>query len=362
MTLRPTSNIRPRQDPLFLKQLVNKFSSREIAASSVLQLNLKTVEENQTRFLSKVQKVFTMPNNTFIHFKGFFEDHNSKLIFVSLSTIVNLIDCALCGGIVWFERYYANDRRILTNKIVSFVSILVLAYLPVVVPTDIANYLIGPLNADYCFFFQFYRAYLRDVFFFYLNCIVVARYVFIFWLKNPTFIDDEFWSVFICIEGMVLTLIPSLVAMMVPQKHSFFYYACSDTDPLPDYKYGKLLYSQIEILVTLVIHVVLIARIKFYRLKVSTPVHRRSMDDTSLASLALNLVQIIWGIAHLSLQVVVSKFTLEEANQFPNYLFMYAYHLLLPPLSVFVVSIVYYIKHQHLRAKVFEKFKELLRC
>ena len=223
MILRPTSNIRPRQDPLFLKQLVNKFSSREIAASSVLQLNLKTVEENQTRFLSKVQKVFTMPNNTFIHFKGFFEDHNSKLIFVSLSTIVNLINCALCGGIVWFERYYPNDWRILTNKIVSFVSILVLAYLPVVVPTDIANYLIGPLNADYCFFFQFYRAYLRDVFFFYLNCIVVARYVFIFWLKNPTFIDDEFWSVFICIEGMVLTLIPSLVAMMVPQKHSFFY-------------------------------------------------------------------------------------------------------------------------------------------
>ena len=86
-----------------------------------------------------------MQNNTFIHFEGFFEDYNSKLIFVTLSIILNLINCVLCGGIVWFERHYTNDRRILTNKIVSFVSINVFALLPIAAATDFANYLIGPL-------------------------------------------------------------------------------------------------------------------------------------------------------------------------------------------------------------------------
>ena len=69
-----------------------------------------------------------MQNNTFIHFEGFFEDYNSKLIFVTLSIILNLINCVLCGGIVWFERHYANDRRILTNKIVSLSALMYLLY------------------------------------------------------------------------------------------------------------------------------------------------------------------------------------------------------------------------------------------
>ena len=303
-----------------------------------------------------------MQNNTFIHFEGFFEDYNSKLIFVTLSIILNLINCVLCGGIVWFERHYANDRRILTNKIVSFVSINVFALLPIAAATDFANYLIGPLNAGYCFFFYVYRSYIKTMFLFYLNCIVVVRYVFIFWLKNPTSIDDEFWSSFIGILGTILSLIASLIAMLVPQKHSPFYYACADIDPRPDRKHGKLLYPQTEILITLVIHVVFIGRIKYYKSKISSPAPQSSMEETSLASLALNLVQVIWATVHISLQVVINRFTLEEANQFPNYLFMYAYHLLLPPISIFVISFVYYIKHQHLRAKVFKKIKELLKC
>ena len=307
-----------------------------------------------------------MANNTYQHFSGFFEDQISKTIFITISGAINLIGLVLCGGIVWFERNCTNEKRILTNKIVSLICLYALAIGPLMFVTDFASYFFGPLNAHYCFFFHLFRGFIRSQLLFFLNSIVVARYVFIFWLKNPASLDDDFWGTIVGIYGAVLSLVANVALMLLPQKQSIFYYACADLDPRPDYKHGKLFYPQIEILATIVIHVILISRIKYYKLTNDNQSHGESsviksyLNKSSLASLALNCVLIAWAAFYLSFQLVINTIDLDKANLYPSYIFMHAYQLLLPTMSIFVTSGVFYVKHQHLRIKVFNKLKEML--
>ena len=79
-----------------------------------------------------------------------------------------------------------------------------------------------------------------------LNSIVVACYFFIFWLKNPASLDDDFWGTIIGIYAAVFSLIANTTLMLVPQRYSIFYYACADLDPRPDNKHGMLFYPKLR--------------------------------------------------------------------------------------------------------------------
>jgi hypothetical protein len=59
-------------------------------------------------------------------------------------------------------------------------------------------------------------------------------------MKNPTSIDENFWSTIILIASIVFSCALNITASLLPQKHSIFLYACSDTDPMQDWQLNKL--------------------------------------------------------------------------------------------------------------------------
>ena len=187
-----------------------------------------------------------MANSSYVHFGGYFQDTGFKVLFVSASTVLNFIDLVLAFGIIWFERYGINQKRTLTNKLVSLICWNFSMFISLVIVTDIMNYFFGPLNHHFCFVFNLARNFTKSQVMFLLNSIMIARYLFIFWLKNPTSLDDIFWSNFLGVLGTILNLTFNLAAMMVPQKHSIFYYACADSDPRPHYLLRKLIYHTLK--------------------------------------------------------------------------------------------------------------------
>jgi len=62
---------------------------------------------------------------------------------------------------------------------------------------DIFCYSAGPLPQMMCQFQLFLRSIIKAMIVLFYDAITLSKYIFIFWLKNPTAVKDNFWSLFI---------------------------------------------------------------------------------------------------------------------------------------------------------------------
>jgi hypothetical protein len=309
------------------------------------------------------------------YFCGFFENKLLKTIFVSISTVVYSFNALLFYGIIWYERYGSDTKRILTNKIVSMICWNNLVIIPVVVVTDVAIYFFGPLKEEYCFAFLVLRNIVKSDFLFLLNAIILSRYILIFWLKNPASVNDDFWSLYVCLLSVLCSSVFNISVFLLPQKHSIFYYSCSDLDPTIHQHLEKPKTAQLEVLICFLLHLVIIIKIKCFRAKqqqqpsttqvatVANPSSETTLqkiDKEALADIALNVCNIFCAIVYVSLQLKVNSFTLKEANEFPNYIYMYAYQLWMPCIASFAVSFGYYARRPKLRKKIAQREESVL--
>jgi hypothetical protein len=121
------------------------------------------------------------------------ENNLYKMICVSLSVLIMVILLPLIYGVIWFERFGSDKKRTLLNMLVSSACwTVILCGIMLQVP-DIVHIVIGPLPATVCFFQAVLRSAFASEFLFYFDAIVVVRFVYIFCLKNPANVCDEFW-------------------------------------------------------------------------------------------------------------------------------------------------------------------------
>ncbi len=160
---------------------------------------------------------------------------------------------------------------------------------------------------------------------------------------------------------------------MLPQKHSIFYYACADLDPAIHSHLQKSRLNQAEVLLSLLIHVVILVRVKVYKKKVEvkkTPTGPRTLqvrnflvsklEKESLSDFVTNFCLVFWACIYSLLQIKVNSYSLSEVNTFPNYLYMYAYQLCGASITGFAVASVYYVRHKPMKRKLLEELKASL--
>jgi hypothetical protein len=87
-----------------------------------------------------------------------------------------------------------------------------------------------------------------------------ARYVIIFWLKNPAVINDDFWGLFLTMWVTLASVFIDFSRYFLPGKHAFAYYVCTGVDLAVDAGLPNKPTSFLEI-ATIVFNVILIARI-----------------------------------------------------------------------------------------------------
>lgn len=95
------------------------------------------------------------------------------------------------------------------------------------------------------------------------NAIVVVRYIFIFHLKNPTAVQDDFWNIFINVWAFLFVYACQIVFFMIPQRDTNLFYKCIGKIPVDQMykKHGGNLPIIIMVLVSIIIH------LAFYILK-----------------------------------------------------------------------------------------------
>ena len=286
------------------------------------------------------------------NFCEYFQPKTSLNFVFGLSTIISLIDVMLSYGIIRYEKSQIDHRKTLLDKLRLFFFRMTIVAAPIIHSLNFLNYYFGPLNYSVCFFLMVFRNILKSNMLFFFNCIAIARYIFIFWVKNPTSIDENFWAQLIATLSIIFSCILNTVAYILPQRHSIFLYTCADIDPTPHLMKEKVRVFQLEVLATAVIQLFVFSRIKFFKLKCKIPpesVGKNSSFNSKSFYAAFYVIG--WFSLYSYLQLKINSFSPQEVNNYPNYVFMYLYQLVAAEILRLIIIITHYIVNNKLREK-----------
>lgn len=139
-------------------------------------------------------------NSTQDWYEPYSEFHRLNLTKVSimvLSLLAMIWTMAMLLGIIWYEHYGSDSKRILTNKLVALICWNEIFGVVTAFSTDTIIYLLAPLPKSLCLMFGFARMMFASNILMLFNMIMISKYIFIFWMKNPGSVMDDFWTVFI---------------------------------------------------------------------------------------------------------------------------------------------------------------------
>ena len=145
-----------------------------------------------------------MSNVSELTFGLVFEDSAVKYIAVTVGFLFTLVICCLCAGIIWYEQFGSDLKRILINQLVSSFCWMALLGCILVVFADLLMYFFRPFPIWFCYLNVLTRNAVIMNLFLLLDSIIIVRYAFIFWLKDPLSFVDTFWCFFINVCSFIL--------------------------------------------------------------------------------------------------------------------------------------------------------------
>ena len=231
------------------------------------------------------------------------------------------------------------------------------------------------MHITVCRFNYFFKLALTTQGMLFLDCIMITRYIFIFWLKNPGAFKDEFWSLYVNIWVVFFSWISQIIFDVMLGTDTYHIHICTGVTPPPVNESSNLKknlsFNNVLRLFTLLIHIIVLVRIQIYKFKESNqnaPGNKSTftklvnIERHSLADLTANLITvcciIIAGVAQLQINFV----EIEDFNRYPHYLYEYYYRLIRPPLTAHMVVTMYYVRHHVMRQTLVREFNEWIAC
>jgi hypothetical protein len=205
--------------------------------------------------------------------------------------------------------------------------------------------------------------------------ITLSRYMCIFWLKDPSAFQDDFWTYFLNIWIAGVSYISQFIFIYMPGKQSINFYLFSGINPDDDDDQPRKINISILVILiaSIIVHLFVNIRIFFYKIKAKSIVSEQNFSTQSknmfiktLENQNLADFTIFTGylIGCGSLGVLVTKLSrLEpwELNKYPNYLMIYWMNLVNSLLLSLLLGGLCYYKHHTMRQMMTREIKELLR-
>jgi len=315
------------------------------------------------------------PNGDF--FREVFETRPSKVAAVIFSATVGFILLMLVYGITWYEHFGSDKKRTLINKLASSLCWTWFGWFILIQFPDIVRYISVPLPHNFCSIQLAIKNALYAQTLLFLDGIIITRYIFIFWLKNPTVFQDDFWSLFINIWVLGFVTICQIVFSRIPGRRTLYYYICSGQNPLAD-QHIPLKNDIVAQLVTggtVLIHIIIFTKIKIYKQKIkvtgfnivnSQPLKKKWNDYISLETDSMtDATTSICSVLTLSVSILMvfkaNKVPLQEFNCFPNYLFEYFFRMVWPNVLLSIFVLLHYYRNPKLKACIKKEFLNLVR-
>jgi hypothetical protein len=279
----------------------------------------------------------------------------------------------LLYSIIWYEHFGLDAKRTIINKLLSSALFTCIEFVIFVQLPDIARYVFGPLPKFVCLFqFIMKNATSLQILLFF-DGIIVARYFYIFYLKNPAGFQDEFWNRFISIWVFAFSSISQAAFVYLPGRQPLNYYICvgkiTDLEMMAPLKINSIM--GLSGVLTFFAHVVIGIKIHKFKRKVAPILKNtsfkerrydflRSIENQSLTDLtttACNIIASFTTFILLGKQYIIKP---TDVNVYPNYIYIYLLHLVTPLLSIITLCVLYYARNAAMRKTMLREAKAFL--
>lgn len=198
------------------------------------------------------------------------------------------------------------------------------------------------------------------------DAIMLVKYAFLFHMKNPTAVQDDFWNLFLNVWIFFFTTASQIFHILAPGPDALNFYICVGRNPeinessVPKKNYFVLL----VLLVSFVIYMVIGTKYfysKFILNKIDLGVESRSprfrLNNESFVTFTTNiLIMFLLSTCFLVL-FKVNKMNISNLNS--HYIWFYALQLYLPS-AIELVVVAYFFQNKILRNHVKVDFLDVL--
>ena len=306
------------------------------------------------------------------YFGGLMENRPSKICSVVFSQLGNCIALLSIYSIIWYEKFGTTEYKTVINRLnvqcwwTSFV------YYGFFQQLEIVRYIFGPMPWALCQLNIFAKLFAPMYLVLLLDFIIITRYLFIFWIKNPVGLNDEMLGTFFTLWSLLFTFISQSVLIMMPGKEFPDIWFCSGLDPNSSLEQGDISIFGYNIfkLLSLVLHIAIGVRIKLYKWKVQKENNKydpRSkvtwlfhMGKNSIISISESLIPGIIVTVAILPKPPRQELVLDTFNHYPECLHEYYFTLIRPVLVALVVLISKITSDKYLQKVMFREFKDIV--
>ena len=305
-------------------------------------------------------------------FPNLFEPSPYLILSVIFSFLGLVILVLSLYGIVWYERFGSDNKRTLINKLVSAQCWSTICYYCFCQMLDILRFITAAYPERACFFLVVIKNSIKAQILLFIDANLLSQYVFIFWLKNPAGVNDDFWSCFITLWIKGFSYIFYLVKLTLDAKMPIVYYTCANIIPQNFSSLPNSFQGHFEIFSILFY---ILVKIKIEHFKRSSPAAENesethlsrkrqvieSMAKNSLTNSKTNLMILSVYFSFIFVSVRLNQSSLEAINEFPNNIAVYFFQLISPILIGLSIVIIIYSRNSTMREFLIGEVKANIR-
>ena len=275
---------------------------------------------------------------------------SSKMVALTFSLISSLVASGFSLFVINFER--DHHYRTLINRFISDIMWVGIIWNLFMKPITFYRYLAGPPHGYFlCHLDSIFRNGLSMHGLLLFDSIIIARFIFVYCIKNPTALQHDFWNILTNAWITSFWIITQTIYILIPGKNPINYYMCIGKYP-NEYQYQPVKVNHAVLLVGL-FSILLHLSAAIVNLKTKDIINQKS-----LFSKTTNTVGIICLIfVSFVIPTLFNRKEPEELDQYPNFLMLYAVHLYIPECSMLVVGFSYLCKNPALRKRLFGDIK-----
>lgn len=289
-------------------------------------------------------------------------EHNPiKIGCIFFSILFSLLMIPLFYIIAQYEK--TVPRKTLINQLLNYVMMnSFFANMTSQVP-NILLYIVGPLPQGLCYQLTISWPAFAIGFLLLTNAISITKYTFIFHIKNPTSLQEDFWAKFILSWIIGFCFFSQLVFAILPGKNPNFSYICLgyiDRDLLESVvkkNYIALYLAYFSI----ILHSFVSIRCFLFNCKLRCPTMNQnrnivsviasriiSLEKSTLIQSSMKMISLILVIVSISFPTVINATKLEILTTYPHYLLLYGFQLLLTPFVNIAIILTVVLQNKNL--------------
>jgi hypothetical protein len=205
-----------------------------------------------------------------------------------------------------------------------------------------------------------------------LDATIGIKYMFIFHLKNPTAVQDDFWKFLINLWTFMFFLLSEIVMNTLPGRDVPRISICIGTIPLQDltapYKFG--VHFVVVLVLTLLIHIGfhslrITYRVfgfqKFQEYKTYKIQFLGTNKDTLFSFVTTFVALILFLFAHI-FSYIISYLHPSDLDVYPNYIMEFSLENVIPSGAILLFLITHLYNNDQVRRAVWNKIQGIISC